>query len=145
MKFFIFSLLILIFISCSNINRQQREYYESQHPKFRHGIIPLGSSSDKKEKKPTLSQKLEAASVERGKAIYVQHCLSCHGDHGRGDGPLAKEQKHRPMDLQKTAREVSDFKFFMSISQWQGDMPGWRDSFNEAEREDLVAYIKSLR
>ncbi len=36
-----------------------------------------------------------------------------------------------PANLKKLAREVRDFKFFMSISQWPGDMPGWKEPSNE--------------
>jgi mono/diheme cytochrome c family protein len=142
MNFFLFTFITIIFLSCSNINREQREYYESKHPKLRHGVIPLSSSI--KSKSP-LIEKLDQASIDRGRALYVKNCLSCHGDLGRGDGPAAIKQKQRPADLQKTAREVDDFKFFMTISQWQGDMPGWQEPFTEAQREDLAVYIKSLR
>lgn len=83
--------------------------------------------------------------MARGKILYEHNCFSCHGDKGQGDGPLAHQQDHPPANLQKMAREVKDFKFFMSISQWQGDMPGWKESYNDIDREDLVAYIKTFR
>lgn len=34
--------------------------------------------------------------------------------------------------------------FFISISQWDRRMPGWKESFTYGEREDLTAYIKSF-
>lgn len=77
--------------------------------------------------------------------LYEKHCLSCHGKNGEGDGPLALKSDHKPANLRKLAKEVPNFKFFMSISQWQGDMPGWKEKFNETDREDLVAYIKSFK
>ena len=131
------SLIILTFtsfLSCSRINVASQDYYRHGH--VRHGIIPLSSP---------VVQKLNEASVARGKAIYEASCQSCHGKFGKGDGPEASNHKFRPADLHKLARDVKDFKFFMSISVWQGDMPGWKDKFNESDREDLVAYIKTFK
>lgn len=126
-------LLILLSISCARINQPSKNYHEAKQ--MRHGIIPLSSR---------LVQKLEAASIERGKIIYQKHCLSCHGVNGEGDGAFAPRIP-RPVNLRKLAHEVRDFKFFMSISEWQGDMPGWKEPMNENEKEDLTSYIKSLR
>jgi len=33
--------------------------------------------------------KSDAASLASGKALYNQHCKSCHGTKGKGDGPKA--------------------------------------------------------
>lgn len=127
-------ILILLFSSCSRVNVAARDHYREQH--MRHGVYPLSSD---------ISKKFDEASVARGKMLYTNHCLSCHGENGRGDGPAANNQKVRPANLQKLAREVSNFKFFMSVSQWQGDMPGWKDPFNDSDRDDLVAYIKTFK
>jgi mono/diheme cytochrome c family protein len=137
MKFSLIALLSMTF-SCSRINVQSRDMYYSSKQKIRHGIIPIETTSQ-------VEQRLSEESIERGKLLYVAHCLSCHGPRGIGDGPNAKDQKIHPADLQRLAKDVPNFKFFMSVSQWQGDMPGWKVPFNELDREDLVAYIKTLR
>lgn len=124
--------MMLVNISCSRINQSSKDYYDSK--KIRHGIIPLNHS---------VVQKLDQASVKRGEQLYKEHCLSCHGIDGEGKGPITPEGM-KPVNLRKVAREVKNFKFFMSISQWQGDMPGWKETFDDKQREDLVAYIKSL-
>lgn len=31
----------------------------------------------------------EAARLERGHALFLNHCAACHGESARGDGPLA--------------------------------------------------------
>lgn len=125
--------LLIILFGCGHINQASKDYYESK--KMRHGIVPLPN---------TVVKKLEAASVDRGKAIYQKHCLGCHGKNGEGDGAFASSG-NRPANLKKLVEEVRDFKFFLTISQWQGDMPGWKEPINESEREDLTSYIKTFR
>lgn len=102
---------------------------------MRHGIVPISSS---------LAKRLDGASVLRGKALYTHHCLSCHGANGEGDGPTIQEEDIAPANLKKLVSEVPNFQFFLSISQWQGDMPGWKEQFNPAERDDLETYIKTF-
>ena len=42
---------------------------------------------------------LSVAGVERGRAVYAQQCVACHGDNGRGQGPLAADQPVWPPNL----------------------------------------------
>lgn len=139
MNIIIFSSLFFVF-SCARINQDSRDQ------KTRHGVMPIGSAEINTNEKPkNIQQHFEQSSILRGKAIYKKQCLSCHGDQGLGDGPDAGKQSHPPANLQKLARDVPNFKFFMSISQWDGKMPGWKEQFNESDREDLVSYIKTFR
>ena len=38
-----------------------------------------------------------------GKTLYMQHCGSCHGVDGKGDGPAAARLSTKPADLTKIA------------------------------------------
>jgi mono/diheme cytochrome c family protein len=38
-----------------------------------------------------------------GRAQFVEHCASCHGMKGRGDGPAATSLKIAPADLTRIA------------------------------------------
>lgn len=57
-----------------------------------------------------LSLALGSACSERadvpptGQLSYLRHCASCHGDNGRGDGPVARELSSPPSDLTGLAR-----------------------------------------
>lgn len=55
----------------------------------------------------------------RGAALYAQHCASCHGATGAGDGPLARGMEPPPIDFtdRERARERSSFAFYQVISQ----------------------------
>ena len=39
--------------------------------------------------------------VARGKILYQDHCLSCHGEDGRGTGAMAATLEHPPADFTK--------------------------------------------
>jgi mono/diheme cytochrome c family protein len=132
----------VLFISCSQVNRESKDYYYESRP-VRHGVIPVDGFSVESKKNEV--QKYEPEAIARGKVLYENHCLQCHGTSGVGDGEKAKELKIKPANLQSTVKAVSNFKFFMSISEWKGTMPGWSTPLSEKQRDDLVAYIKTLK
>ena len=134
MKNTILLCLALSTFACSRINQDSKDYYRAKHVK--HGIVILS---------PSLVQKLNEASAARGKVIYTQRCLACHGVSLTGDGPEADKQKNPPANLLKLVKEVDNFTFFMNVSEWQGSMPGWKEPISEIEKEDLVAYLKTFR
>jgi mono/diheme cytochrome c family protein len=53
---------------------------------------------------------IPSAVVEEGHDAYLNLCASCHGDSGKGDGPLAVELVDKPTDLTLIARK-NDGKF----------------------------------
>ena len=44
--------------------------------------------------------------VAKGRELYVQYCGSCHGESGRGDGPMAPAFQPPPTDLTTLARHA---------------------------------------
>ncbi len=48
----------------------------------------------------------EAELIDRGRFLYRVHCLNCHGDAGKGDGPLAEVMKIQPSDLTEISRRA---------------------------------------
>lgn len=122
--------LLVCLLSCTS-----PQITKSEKSGLRHGIVPINDR---------VEQKLTEGEILRGKKLYLEHCLSCHGEKGKGDGPLAQDQRRRPADLRKLAKEVKNFYFFMSVSEWDGAMPGWKEPFTSTEREELSAYIKTF-
>jgi len=122
-----------VLFSCAQVDKSGNEVFRQ---KVRHGVVPLPLSRE---------QKFKASQFEHGKSLYRTHCLVCHGEKGLGDGSAGASLSPRPANLQQLVKEVRDFKFYMSISQWQGEMPGWKEPLSEADREDLVIYLKSFR
>ncbi len=137
------SLLILLSLaSCSTqINQKERMIYDERSV-MRHGIIPI-EQNDTVVKE--VQQKFSQQSIQRGKDIYQKDCLKCHGTRGYGDGPEASQQKNPVANLAKTVTEVPRFQFYLSVSQWQKEMPGWKTPYSAQDREDLAAYISTFK
>lgn len=84
--------------------------------------------------------------LARGRAAYAERCEPCHGDRGRGDGPLAAALDPRPADLVLHAPQHTDGELFYFVSRGTPGtgMPAWRDALSATERWEVVAYLRAL-
>jgi putative copper resistance protein D len=84
--------------------------------------------------------------LARGKTVYEQHCLACHGAQGRGDGyPFLKPP---PADLSAAAtRSKTDADLFITIRHGHPDtaMGAWKVALSEEESQDVLAYVRTLQ
>ena len=85
-----------------------------------------------------------ADSIRQGKELFAQHCASCHGAFGEGDGPAAAQLTPKPANLREMADQHPDGDFFWKIAQGRGAMPAWKGVLTEEQIWHLVNYIKSL-
>ena len=106
--------------------------------------------------------------IALGRLSYRIHCASCHGESGRGDGPMAEYLKVRPTDLTRLAisrkGRFPRSEVYNAIDgrrevrgHGPADMPVWGATFQDRGRDtpqerevrnkilDLVAYIESLQ
>lgn len=90
----------------------------------------------------------DAASRAAGKALYRQHCQSCHGAEGHGDGPLGAALNPRPADLSHHMAPGMhpDGQVFLWISAGvEGSpMPAFQEVLSEQERWHLVNFIRTF-
>jgi len=107
-----------------------------------------------------LGENPDAGEVERGRRLYEIHCVSCHGQDGRGDGPMREVLGRRPTDLTHLDARGSDWLegargvLTGSSGRWLGahgrrEMPVWGASFVDRgrvgeQREEVEAEIDSL-
>jgi mono/diheme cytochrome c family protein len=86
----------------------------------------------------------DAASLTRGKALFAQHCIACHGKTGQGTGPLAASLKPPPADLQVMGTLHPPGDLAWKIAEGRGAMPGWAGTLSQREIWDTVNYIQHL-
>ncbi len=90
----------------------------------------------------------DAKSVAAGEALYVSHCVTCHGVGGKGDGPLGLTLIPRPADL--TIHAVPGVHTDAQLFEWITDgfpgsaMPAWKSSLSDTDRWNLVNFIRTL-
>lgn len=89
---------------------------------------------------PTLPAVADPA---RGQALYGQHCATCHGVTGGGDGPGAAGLVPAPAKLAE--HEYTSVR--LSAALWHGvpgsAMPAWRD-YSAPDRAALAAAVQAL-
>jgi mono/diheme cytochrome c family protein len=84
-------------------------------------------------------------SLAQGEFFYQTYCLLCHGQEGRGDGPVGKKFIPPPMNLTLAyVQSQPDGQLFYTITHGSIVMPYYRDAMNEKERWHLVNYLKEL-
>jgi copper transport protein len=89
----------------------------------------------------------DTASIARGREIYEQQCVSCHGLSGRGDGPLAPSLRQRPADFRvHMAAGHTDGELFTWLSKGVPGtaMPPFEAQISEADRWHVVNYIRGF-
>lgn len=86
---------------------------------------------------------------EMGSVLFAEHCSSCHGVNGRGDGPIAKQLALTPVnfvDGHHTDLFAAGEKFWIVTHGIEGSpMPSFMEVLSDKERWQVVAYILSLR
>src|SRR2546428_147266 len=74
---------------------------------------------------------------------YTKHCASCHGPSGDGDGSAAAELGIHPAKLSES-RSQSDGALFWKITTGKKPMPGYGAKLSEADRWNVINYLKTL-
>lgn len=84
-------------------------------------------------------------SVERGRVLYEQNCVVCHGADGRGDGPGAAELNPQPTDFRLHTPLHTDVQFYNFIADgFPGSaMPAFRDQLSEEDIWNLVNFLRA--
>jgi mono/diheme cytochrome c family protein len=108
----------------------------------------------------------DSKQVQRGRALYLQYCSSCHGLSAQGDGPVARSLSTPPANLQRLAERFGNPLPEDQVARYidgraevkahgPRDMPVWGTRFyyksgRDKRRAqqwigDLVAYLQSIQ
>jgi mono/diheme cytochrome c family protein len=79
--------------------------------------------------------------------LYNQHCKSCHGTKGKGDGPKSSQLDTECGDFTKaTFQAQTDGAIFYKTSEGRKDMPSYKKKIPEAnDMWAVVNYVRTLK
>jgi mono/diheme cytochrome c family protein len=91
--------------------------------------------------------KSDAASIATGKTLYNQHCKSCHGTKGRGDGTKASQLDTECGDFTNASFQAqTDCAIFYKTYEGRNDMPSYKQKIPDAnDMWAVVNYIRTLK
>ncbi len=84
----------------------------------------------------------------KGKAVYEQRCLACHGPQGKGDGPTGKVLVPPAADFTSAAsKKKSDADLLKTIENGKPPtaMVAWKGLLSDQDIQHVLAYVKTLR
>jgi high-affinity iron transporter len=91
----------------------------------------------------------ETPSLARGAQVYRENCASCHGNLGRGDGPMAAGLNPKPADLADRAAlgDATPLDFYrrVTIGVVGTAMPAFETRLSADDRWAAAAYATLLR
>ena len=96
------------------------------------GVVPAGAAGD----------------ATKGRAVYEQRCLACHGSQGKGDGPTGKVLVPPAADFTSAAsKKKSDAELLKIIENGKPPtaMIAWKGQLSDQDIQHVLAYVKTLR
>jgi mono/diheme cytochrome c family protein len=126
----IFAALLAVILVCIAVAvYQNREWKIPEEAKSRKN--PFQSSS---------------AALAAARAIYLDKCVQCHGETGKGDGSDAAMYYPAPASLTDAKRmnAATDGELFYEISEGRKPMPSFKKRLTEEQRWQLVMLVRSF-
>jgi len=104
---------------------------------------------------PSPASRLPVQDTTHGKVVYGKWCLGCHGETGAGDGPAAAYMLPRPRNFTGALYKIrttasgqlpTDADLVRAIDEGLpgSAMPAWKGRLSDAERRDVMAYLKTF-
>lgn len=92
--------------------------------------------------------------LANGKQVYEKYCHFCHGYKGYGDGPVGIALSPHPANFVEDAKRMAktDEELYKSITEGihrdiggeAMSMPRWQEVLTDAERWNVLGYIRHL-
>ena len=114
------------------------------------GFLAVQGVQDFTYYEPWTSPEFGKASVGRGKVIYKEYCMQCHGATGKGDGPAASGLEPKPAIHANIAFDQVSVEYVYNMINHGGaamgksaNMPYWGLTIGQQGVADVMAYLKA--
>lgn len=82
-----------------------------------------------------------AQTMQEGKALYETYCLVCHGEYGKGDGPISSKIPTPPAYTSDRLMQFPPGRIFHVVTLGTGKMPSYASQLSGDERWKIVTYV----
>jgi mono/diheme cytochrome c family protein len=90
--------------------------------------------------------------IVEGSSIYKESCAKCHGESGKGDGPLAKSMSTKPFNFQDRAhmsRMNDGYLYWRTVEggkhpPFKSKMPAFKNALTEKEVWQVLSYAHAF-
>ena len=114
------------------------------------GFLAVQGVPDFNYYEPWTSPEFAKASAGRGKVIYKEYCMQCHGSKGRGDGPAASGLEPKPAIHANIAFDQVPVEYLYNMINYGGaamgksaSMPYWGLTIGQQGVADVMAYLRA--
>lgn len=124
-------------------NEETLPYHEQySYPNTNEGYEAAGQNL----KAPSRYQATEAI-LEKGKTVYSNFCIHCHGEKGDGNGTLVQRDKFAgvPSYYSAALKDLPEGKMYHTIYYGKNMMGSHASQINFGERWAVIQYVKKLR
>jgi mono/diheme cytochrome c family protein len=83
--------------------------------------------------------------LERGKYIFTNYCMVCHGATGAGDGPVIPKYPNPPSYQTAASKALPDGNMFHVITLGRNNMPSHAAQVSADDRWKVILYIRKLQ
>ena len=85
----------------------------------------------------------EDASITLGKNLYLRECQQCHGESGKGDGPVSAALDKSAANLTSTGvLQQTDGAIYTKIRVGRSPMPSFKSHLSKEEIWHLINFIR---
>lgn len=85
------------------------------------------------------------ALLAEGKILFGVYCMTCHGESGKGDGPVGKVFMGVPPYNLGRVKELPEGQIFHTITHGRGRMISHASQVSVAERWKITRYVQVLQ
>ncbi len=79
--------------------------------------------------------------LEEGKVLFETYCMVCHGQQGRGDGPISGKIPPPPSYISDRLMQFPPGRIFHAITMGAGKMPSYASQLSTDDRWKIVTYV----
>ncbi|MFZ0389499.1 MAG: cytochrome c [Calditrichia bacterium] len=136
----------LIFTSTHMIRQPNVRTFETILPNPPDGALPVQDQIEIEDS--TLANPLPVSreNLQRGQVYYQYYCIFCHGEKGRGNGPVGHSYMPKPADLTSDSLQAwPDVRWYRSMLSGTGHAPVLEKVVPPEHRWFVVLYAKSLK